>query len=61
MVTFPIEMFLPGSDISPLEARKQELSYWLQGYSPGVVGRPVELPAAFERLLADAERDLGPR
>src|SRR5262245_62758603 len=24
MVTFPIEMFLPGSDISPLEARKQE-------------------------------------
>ena len=24
MVTFPIEMFLPGSDISPVEARKQE-------------------------------------
>jgi hypothetical protein len=36
-------------------------SYWLQGYSPGVVGRPVELPPAFVRLLADAERDLGPR
>jgi hypothetical protein len=36
-------------------------SYWLQGYSPGVVGRPIELPPAFEGLLADAERDLGPR
>jgi hypothetical protein len=36
-------------------------SYWLQGYSPGVVGRAIELPSAFERLLADAERDLGPR
>jgi hypothetical protein len=36
-------------------------SYWLQGYSPGVVGRPVEVPPALERLLADAERDLGPR
>src|SRR5690348_15776118 len=24
MVTFPIEMFLPGSDISPVEARKHE-------------------------------------
>jgi hypothetical protein len=36
-------------------------SYWLQGYSPGVIGRPVEEPAAFEALLAEAERDLGPR
>jgi len=36
-------------------------SYWMQGYSPGVVGRPIELPSSFERLLADAERDLGPR
>jgi hypothetical protein len=34
-------------------------SYWLQGYSPGVVGRPIDLPPSFERLLADAERDLG--
>src|SRR5262245_9587127 len=25
MVTFPIELFLPGSDIGPVEARKQEL------------------------------------
>ena len=36
-------------------------SYWLQGYSPGVVGRVVELPPSFERLLAAAEHDLGPR
>jgi hypothetical protein len=35
-------------------------SYWLQGYSPGVVGRVVEVPASFESLLADAVRDLGP-
>jgi hypothetical protein len=36
-------------------------SYWLQGYSPGVVGRLLALPTSFESLLADAERDLGPR
>ena len=24
MVTFPIEMFLPGSDISPMEVRQRE-------------------------------------
>jgi hypothetical protein len=36
-------------------------SYWLQGYSPGVVGRPIDPPSVFESLLADAERDLGPR
>jgi len=35
-------------------------SYWLQGYSPGVVGRPIELPSSIEDLLAAAERDLGP-
>jgi hypothetical protein len=36
-------------------------SYWLQGYSPGVVGRAIELPSSFESLLAETERDLGPR
>ena len=36
-------------------------SYWLQGYSPSVVGRVIEVPPSFEALLADAERDLGPR
>jgi hypothetical protein len=36
-------------------------SYWLQGYSPGVVGRLVDVPPSFARLLDEAERDLGPR
>jgi hypothetical protein len=36
-------------------------SYWLQGYSPGVVGRLVEASPALDTLLAEAERDLGPR
>ena len=33
-------------------------SYWLQGYSPGVVGRAIALPEEFPRLLAEAERDV---
>jgi len=36
-------------------------SYWLQGYSPGVVGRVIEVPPDFETLLGDAERALEPR
>jgi hypothetical protein len=36
-------------------------SYWLQGYSPGVVGRMIDLPPSLDDLLADAERALGPR
>jgi hypothetical protein len=36
-------------------------SYWLQGYSPGVVGRMIDVPSSFESLLAEADRDLGPR
>ena len=36
-------------------------SYWLQGYSPGVVGRTLNLPSTFDDLLAEAEQDLGPR
>jgi len=34
-------------------------SYWLQAYCPKVVGRPIETPKAFDRLLAQADRDLG--
>lgn len=34
-------------------------SYWLQGYSPAVVGRTIQVPAHFEQLLQEAERDLG--
>jgi hypothetical protein len=34
-------------------------SYWLQGYSPAVIGRKIALPADFDQLLAAADRDLG--
>lgn len=34
-------------------------SYWLQGYCPKVVGRRVQVPHGFERLLSQADRDLG--
>ena len=37
MVTFPIEMFLPGSDITPVEARKREfydgLTRWRSAFA----------------------------
>jgi hypothetical protein len=32
---------------------------WLQGHSRLVTGRVVRVPETFERLLADADRDLG--
>jgi hypothetical protein len=42
MVTFPIDMFLPGSDISPLEARKQEfydgLTRWRSAFGGDAAG-----------------------
>ena len=28
---------------------------WMQGYSPGVIGREIKLPAAFEQLVAEAD------
>ena len=34
-------------------------SYWLQGYSPRVIGREIRVPESFDRLLMDADRDLG--
>jgi hypothetical protein len=34
-------------------------SYWLQGYSFGVAGRRIALPAGYDALLAEADRDLG--
>jgi hypothetical protein len=34
-------------------------SYWLQGYSPGVVGREIHVPEGFGHLLDEADRDLG--
>ena len=34
-------------------------SYWLQGHSPTVQGRVIRVPETFDRLLAEAARDLG--
>jgi hypothetical protein len=34
-------------------------SYWLEGYSPHVVGRRISLPKQFDQLLAQADRDIG--
>jgi hypothetical protein len=31
-------------------------SYWLQGYSPRVIGREIHLPESFGHLLAEADR-----
>ena len=42
MVTFPIEIFLPGSDISPVEARKREfyegLTRWRSAIATDAAG-----------------------
>jgi hypothetical protein len=34
-------------------------SYWMEGYSPHVVGRRINLPRDFAQLLHQAERELG--
>lgn len=34
-------------------------SFWMQGYCPRVIGREIQLPAEFDRLIVDANRDLG--
>jgi len=34
-------------------------SQWLQAHSPRVTGRTITLPESFDRLLSDADRDLG--
>jgi hypothetical protein len=34
-------------------------SYWMEGYSPHVVGRLINTPKDFAKLLARAERDIG--
>jgi len=46
MVTFPIELFLPGSDIAPVEKRKGEfydgLTRWTSELAGGATGaRPL--------------------
>jgi hypothetical protein len=34
-------------------------SYWLEGYSPHVVGRKISVPTGFGYLLEQADRDIG--
>ena len=34
-------------------------AHWLQGTGPLVLGRPIQVPESFDRLLAEADRDLG--
>ena len=34
-------------------------SYWMEGYSPHVVGRRIDVPKNFARLLEQADRDIG--
>src|SRR3954471_20157008 len=34
-------------------------SFWLQGYSPRVIGREIRTPESFDQLLVEADRDLG--
>jgi len=34
-------------------------SFWLQGYCPRVIGREIQLPTEFQRLLDEADQDLG--
>lgn len=34
-------------------------SYWMEGYSPHVVGRRIDVPKTFARLLDQADRDIG--
>ena len=38
MVTFPIELFLPGSDIAPVEARKREFYDGLTRWTSDLAG-----------------------
>src|SRR3982750_1948365 len=58
MVTFPIDMFLPGSDISTLEMRKREfyngLTKWKSEFDAGVGGTKmvkVEAPTYEDALI----------
>ncbi|MCW5603097.1 MAG: hypothetical protein KIT18_00905, partial [Burkholderiales bacterium] len=34
-------------------------SHWLQGMGPRVFGRLIRVPESYDRLLAEADRDLG--
>ena len=36
-------------------------NFWMQAYAPEVACVPLELPASWERLIAAADDELGPR
>jgi hypothetical protein len=67
----PIVRDSASLDPWPLSARPDNLvllvaggghptnSYWMEAYSPHVVGRKIELPGNFEELLEQADRDIG--
>jgi hypothetical protein len=65
MVTFPIDMFLPGSDISPLERRKREvydgLTRWKSDFvqaAPGAAAMLTVEGASYEDALVKANHYL---
>ncbi len=65
MVTFPIELFLPGSDISAVEARKQEfydgLTRWRSAFrtAGATVSRSGRRPASASTGSSAARRNRG--
>ena len=60
MITFPIDMFLPGSDIAPIETRKQEfydgLTRWKSDYSAGASGAAALVTISGETYEEALER-----
>jgi hypothetical protein len=65
MITFSIDMFLPGSDIGPLKARKQEiyngLTHWKSNFTAAAPGKSTMLcveGASYEDALVKANNFL---
>jgi hypothetical protein len=65
MITFPIDMFLPGSDIGPLKARKQEiyngLTHWKSDFKAAAPTKSTMLcveGASYEDALVKANNFL---
>ena len=61
MVTFPIDLFLPGSDIAPLKARKQEiydgLTRWESAHSQAAADAMLAVEgASYEDALTKANQ-----
>ena len=61
MVTFPIDMFLPGSDLAPLKARRREfyngLTRWQPDFTRAAAGENPMLAvegASYEDALVKA-------